>query len=81
LASLLRTKLALFTLNMQAKHHPPSSKVQGIIAEMEELVMADIEAVQVKVTKLLADNQVPQSLAHDVIQATACHPLGQCITL
>ena len=59
--SLLLDKLALFTMNMQAKHHVPSSVVQAVLSELSELIAENTEAVHSKISSLLKSSAVYQN--------------------
>jgi hypothetical protein len=74
--NLLLEKVALFTMKMQVKHHVPSSVVQTIITELNDLVAVNTDAVCDKISKMVSDGRLSQDLANDVIRCIASHPLS-----
>ena len=75
LEKLLLNKLALFTLNLQVKHHVPASVVQAIITELSVIVSENADAVQRSTIKILTDAQVNSHVAEDIIHSLINHPL------
>jgi hypothetical protein len=78
--NLLLKKLALFTLNLQVKHHVASSIVQVIISEFGDLLFTNMNAVNDKILSLISCITPPDT-ADSVIQAIHSHPLSATLDM
>ena len=64
---MLLTKIALFRMNLQVKHHVPSRVVQVVISEISELVSKNTDAIKNRVSRMLSDYDIANELVENII--------------
>ena len=76
---LLIRKIAVFVMKLQAKHHVPSSTVQLMLLEFCDVFNHNLSTILEKVSKILSDGNVEDTIVQKVSDSIQGHPLNTAL--